>query len=133
MGYPGPHNRGMEATAAAVISWEPPHDITDPDRVQAIFDSMDSDPDEAVWQGPPLVADTACDRLLTGTHRQAAIHRMVTEYGLHTWAIPVVDIYDLVDPDEVDARCEAGETWDNVVMDLMAHHPRAAEVGWDRE
>lgn len=115
--------------AETVIWWEPVNAV-ETDRVDAIFASMDSDPDQPVWDGPPLIADIDGRILYTGSHRQAAVKRMLDTYSL-AWEIPVVDLWDLIDQAEVSARTQDGEDWDEVVNELMTHHPAADELGWD--
>lgn len=121
------------ADANAVACWEAPHAVTDPDKVDDIAASMDSNPDEWVWDGPPLVADVEAGRLYSGVHRQAALQLLAREGGdLNGWAIPVVDLWDLIDEDAVDDRT-ADDDWDDAVAAEMATLDRATRdaIGWD--
>lgn len=118
----------------AVACWHPPHEVRNPDLVDSIYESMDSDPTKFVWDGPPLVADINAGQLYTGTHRQAAIQRITETYG-PSWSVPVIDLWAIIDIDEVTDRTGpgGGEDWDTVVFELVTASGCSEAIGWDRE
>lgn len=100
--------RGMDATATtapaeSIIHWATIHPVLNQAHVEAVADSMDSNPDHWVWDGPPLVADIDAGQLYSGVHRQAALRLLHERDGIDGWDIPVVDIWDLIDHATFDA------------------------------
>lgn len=119
--------------AADVCCWESPNAIHDQGKVDAIKASMDADPDRYIWDGPPLIADVDCQRLLTGSHRQAALQALHEQTGVDGWGIPVIDIADLTDEDTCRSRVQSGEDYFAVVCDLMQSRDDLEQLGWDIE
>lgn len=82
---------GWSATA-----FDPPHPVTDPDKVRALADDMA----EWGWQGPPLLVDGA--DALTGSHRLAAARAADVEL------VPVVTVDEVLDAFDLDRVMLAG-------------------------
>lgn len=75
---------------------------TDTDKVQKIAESIRSNG----WQGAPILVSETCGRLITGSHRYAAL-RLIEE---ETWA-NLDQLGDIAEPidDIINAWCEEND------------------------
>jgi hypothetical protein len=106
----------VETASSEDLRAIPRHDAHDAAKLGALVASMDADG----WRGRPLLAVETCNgyRLLTGSHRYAAIQQLAEPID-----VPIA----IVDADAVDAACDAADmTADELITECLDDDDLAA-------
>lgn len=111
--------------ATAIARFDGCHPVVSLDQVAQVAAVMDSDDEEWIWVGPPLLVDTDASQLYDGHHRQAAIQQLNgNDEACAGWQIPVVDIWDVIDEAPVRQRVEETGDWYGSVQAELNQLPR---------